>query len=254
MIKLPEADGTLTPYVPRDTAETFPADPAPFRTRSMLATAHVLGDPLADNEPLGPVGPTPPPQKLDWDATLAFRRHLWSHGFTLCEGMDTAHRGMGVDWPLAAELIRRCGAEARAVGGRMAAAVLTDQIEPFEPCTLKDVQAAYEEQLAVVEEAGAQPVIMCSPPPHRRRPRPRRLRRGVRRPDPSVGPAGDPALDHLRVGPPATPSTGATRSPSRPTTPCWTSSAPTRARSTASRSAPRTSTARSPGGPSCPRA
>ncbi|MGW4088057.1 DUF993 family protein [Streptomyces sp. NPDC004822] len=163
MIKLPEADGSLTTYEPDHTAPTHPADPTPFRTRSMLATAHVLADPLADNEPLGPVGPTPPPQKLDWDATLAFRRHLWSYGFTLCEGMDTAHRGMGVDWPLAAELIRRCGAEARAVGGRMAAAVLTDQIEPFEPCTLKDVQAAYEEQLAVVEEAGAQPVIMCSP-------------------------------------------------------------------------------------------
>ncbi|MGV9317034.1 DUF993 family protein [Streptomyces sp. NPDC003691] len=163
MITLPEADGTLTAYRPDHPADTRPADPTPFRTRSVLATAHVLADPLATNEPLGPVGPTPPPQTLDWDATLAFRRHLWSHGFTLCEGMDTAHRGMGVDWPLAAELIRRCGAEARAVGGRMAAAVLTDQIEPFEPCTLKDVRAAYEEQLAVVEEAGAQPVIMCSP-------------------------------------------------------------------------------------------
>ena len=94
---------------------------------------------------------------------MAFRRHLWSLGFTLCEGMDTAHRGMGVDSPLAAELIRRCGAEARAVGGRMAAAVLTDQLEPFESYTLKEVEAAYAEQMQVVEDAGAQPVIMASP-------------------------------------------------------------------------------------------
>ncbi|MFF8847824.1 DUF993 family protein [Streptomyces sp. NPDC015127] len=163
MIRLPEADGTLTAYEPVRTSAVRPADSAAFRSRSVLATAHVLADPLADNEPLGPVGPTPPPQSLDWDATLAFRRHLWSYGFTLCEGMDTAHRGMGVDWPMAAELIRRCGAEAKAVGGRMAAAVLTDQIEPFEPCTLKEVQAAYETQMEVVEEAGAQAVIMCSP-------------------------------------------------------------------------------------------
>jgi hypothetical protein len=163
MIKLPGADGTLSVYHPSQTAPTFTPNPDPFRTRSVLATAHVLGDPLADNEPFGPPGGSPPPQTLDWDATLAFRRYLWSFGFTLCEGMDTAHRGMGLDWPGAKELIQRCGAEARAVGGRMAAAVLTDQLEPFAPCSLADVQAAYEEQLEVVEAAGGQAVIMCSP-------------------------------------------------------------------------------------------
>jgi hypothetical protein len=163
MIKLPETDGTLTTHEPVYAPKVHPAKSTPFQTRSVLATAHVLADPLAENEPLSPMGPTPPQQSLDWDTTLAFRRYLWSYGFTLCEGMDTAHRGMGLDWPLAAELIRRCGAEAKAVGGRMAAAVMTDQIEPFEPCTLKEVQAAYEEQLAVVEGAGALPVIMCSP-------------------------------------------------------------------------------------------
>jgi hypothetical protein len=163
MIKLPESDGTLTAYEPRQAPRVFAApDSTPFQTRSVLATAHVLGDPLAENEPLGPVGIEPPPQALDWDASMAFRRHLWSYGFTLCEGMDTAHRGMGLDWPLAAELIRRSGAEARAVGGKIAAAVYTDQLEPFSPANLSEVQAAYEEQLAVVEEAGAQPVIMCS--------------------------------------------------------------------------------------------
>jgi len=163
MIRLPESDGTLLAYQPAQVPRGFTPERTPFRTRSVLATAHVLGDPLADNEPFGPPGGPPPPQSLDWDATLSFRRYLWSQGFTLCEGMDTAHRGMGLDWPDAAELIRRCGAEARAVGGRMAAAVLTDQLEPFAPYSLKEIQAAYEEQLELVESAGAQPVIMCSP-------------------------------------------------------------------------------------------
>lgn len=163
MIKLPESDGTLTAYEPTQVPRAFSPDPTPFRARSVLATAHVVGDPLAENEPFGPPGLTPPPQSLDWDATLAFRRYLWSQGFTLCEGMDTAHRGMGLDWHGAAELIRRCGAEAKAVGGSMVAAVLTDQLEPFSPYSLKEIQAAYEEQLGVVEDAGGQGVIMCSP-------------------------------------------------------------------------------------------
>jgi hypothetical protein len=163
MIKLPEPDGTLTAYQPNPEPRVFTPDSTPFRTRSILATAHVLGAPLADNEPFGPPLGAPPPQELDWEATLAFRRHLWSYGYTLCEGMDTAHRGMGLDWPGAAELIRRCGDEARAVGGDMVAAVLTDQLDMLPPFTLKEIRGAYEEQLEVVEAAGARPVIMCSP-------------------------------------------------------------------------------------------
>ena len=58
------------------------------------------------------------PAAVDWDATLAFRRHLWSHGLGVAEAMDTAQRGMGLDWAGAAELIRRSAAEAKAVGGR----------------------------------------------------------------------------------------------------------------------------------------
>ncbi|MEU5599317.1 DUF993 family protein [Streptomyces sp. NPDC020298] len=163
MIKLPEPDGTLTSYQPNPSPREFTAVGTPFRERSILATAHVVGDPLAPNEPFGPpVGP-PPEQRLDWDATLAFRRHLWSYGYTVAEALDTSHRGMGLDWPGAAELIRRSGAEARAAGGRLAAAITTDQLDPFAQHSLKDVAAAFEQQLEVVEEAGAQAIIMCSP-------------------------------------------------------------------------------------------
>ncbi|MFC6061752.1 dihydrodipicolinate synthase family protein [Streptomyces ochraceiscleroticus] len=126
----------------------------PFTSRTVFAAAHVVADPNADTTPDGPA-------VLDWDATLAFRRHLWSHGLGVAEAMDTAQRGMGLDWATAAELIRRSAAEARAVGGRIACGVGTDQLPPGE-AGLSDVRAAYEEQLALVEEAGGQPILMAS--------------------------------------------------------------------------------------------
>jgi hypothetical protein len=94
---------------------------------------------------------------VDWDATLAFRHHLWSHGLGVAEAMDTAQRGMGLDWPAAAELIRRSAAEK---AGRICAGVATDHLTG--EFGLDDVLKAYSEQLDVVQEAGAQPVLMCS--------------------------------------------------------------------------------------------
>ena len=94
---------------------------------------------------------------VDWDATLAFRHHLWSHGLGVAEAMDTAQRGMGLDWPTAAELIRRSAAEK---AGRICAGVATDHLTG--EVGLDDVLNAYLEQLDIVQEAGAQPVLMCS--------------------------------------------------------------------------------------------
>ncbi|MFF0625387.1 dihydrodipicolinate synthase family protein [Streptomyces sp. NPDC004296] len=128
--------------------------PLPLRSRRVFAAAHVVADPHADTTPDGPAA-------LDWDATLAFRRHLWAHGLGVAEAMDTAQRGMGLDWAGAAELIRRSAAEARAVGGRLACGTGTDQLPSF-GASPADVRAAYEEQLAVAEDAGAQPVLMAS--------------------------------------------------------------------------------------------
>ncbi|QRX92385.1 dihydrodipicolinate synthase family protein [Streptomyces noursei] len=124
------------------------------RSRRVFAAAHVVADPRADTTPDGPAA-------LDWEATLAFRHHLWAHGLGVAEAMDTAQRGMGLDWPCAAELIRRTAAEARTVGGRLACGTGTDQL-PQTGATLADVRAAYEEQLALVEDAGAQPVLLAS--------------------------------------------------------------------------------------------
>ncbi|MFF8397323.1 dihydrodipicolinate synthase family protein [Streptomyces sp. NPDC016172] len=150
-IRLPGADGALRTYEPR--TEPLAVTPGtPFTSRTVFSAAHVVADPFADVSPDSPAA-------VDWDATLAFRRHLWSHGLGVAEAMDTAQRGMGLDWAGAAELIRRSAAEAKSVGGRIACGVGTDQIASG---SLAEVRAAYEEQLAVVEESGAQAILMAS--------------------------------------------------------------------------------------------
>ncbi|MFJ4362812.1 dihydrodipicolinate synthase family protein [Streptomyces chartreusis] len=150
-IRLPDFKGGLRAYEPR--AEPLALTPgAPLASRTVFSAAHVVADPYADTSPDAPAA-------VDWDATLAFRRHLWSHGLGVAEAMDTAQRGMGLDWAGAAELIRRSAAEAKAVGGRIACGVGTDQIAAG---SLGEVRAAYEEQLAVVEESDAQAILMAS--------------------------------------------------------------------------------------------
>jgi hypothetical protein len=150
-IHLPDASGRLRAYEPRREPLAL-ASGAPFTSRTVFSAAHVVADPYADVSPDSPAA-------VDWDATLAFRRHLWSHGLGVAEAMDTAQRGMGLDWAVAAELIRRSAAEAKAVGGRIACGVGTDQLAAG---SLEEIRKAYEEQLAVVEEAGAQAILMAS--------------------------------------------------------------------------------------------
>ncbi|GAB1329517.1 dihydrodipicolinate synthase family protein [Streptomyces sennicomposti] len=154
-LHLPDATGGLRAYAPR--TEPFAATAgAPLASRTVFSAAHVVADPFADASPDTPAA-------VDWDATLAFRRHLWSHGLGVAEAMDTAQRGMGLDWTGAAELIRRSAAEAKAVGGRIACGVGTDQLTGRSASvTPAGIRAAYEEQLAVVEESGAQAILMAS--------------------------------------------------------------------------------------------
>ncbi|MEH1013332.1 dihydrodipicolinate synthase family protein [Micromonospora sp. CPCC 206060] len=132
----------------------FPRPAGPPTSRIAYAAAHVVADPTAENVPGAPA-------VLDWDRTLAFRHHLWSHGLGVAEAMDTAQRGMGLDYPATRELIRRSATEARSVGGRIVAGVGTDQFPPGE-ASLTDIAAAYREQLDDVIAAGARPVLMCS--------------------------------------------------------------------------------------------
>lgn len=127
---------------------------AGFTSRIAYAAVPVTADPRAENVPGAPAA-------LDWEATLAFRRHLWSLGFGVAEAMDTAQRGAGLDYTATRELIRRSAAEARAAGGRIVAGVGTDQLPPGS-AAIGDIRKAYAEQLEDVQQAGAVPVLMCS--------------------------------------------------------------------------------------------
>ena len=129
------------------------AGTASATSRVAYAAAHVVADPLAENVPGAPA-------VLDWDATLSFRHHLWRHGLGVAEAMDTAQRGMGLDYPAVRELVRRSASEARSVGGRIVAGVATDQLDG--PATVAQILDAYREQLADVVSSGAVPVLMCS--------------------------------------------------------------------------------------------
>jgi hypothetical protein len=132
----------------------YEVPPGPPRGRTAFAAAHVVADPTAENGPGARA-------VLDWDATLAFRRHIWGLGLGVAEAMDTAQRGMGLDYPAVRELVQRSAAEARAARGAIVAGVATDQLPPG-PATLQQITAAYREQLEDVVGVGVTPVLMCS--------------------------------------------------------------------------------------------
>ena len=154
-VDLPTADGKIVPFemsAPRAAAEP---PKRPFN-RIAFAAAHVVADPLADNDPWID-------SAIDWEATLAFRRHLWALGLGVAEAMDTAQRGMGLDWETSLELIRRSVAEARAIpGAALASGAGTDHLAPGPDTAIEEVIAAYEEQCAAVEDAGGRIILMAS--------------------------------------------------------------------------------------------
>ncbi|GII54540.1 hypothetical protein Pth03_29290 [Planotetraspora thailandica] len=128
----------------------------PPATRVAYAAAHVVADPRGDNGPGRPA-------VVDWEATLRFRRHLWSYGFRVADAMDTAQRNMGLDWPATSELIRRSAAEARTIGDPadlVACGAGTDHAP--DAGTLGAIIAAYAEQVETVRDAGAGVILMAS--------------------------------------------------------------------------------------------
>ena len=143
-IKLPTGE-----YAVREPGH-FEKPKKPF-TRKALAAAHVVADPLSTKEPWLEAA-------IDWDATLAYRRHLWSWGFGIAEAMDTAQRGMGLDWTNSLELIRRTVAEG---GGFVASGAGTDHL-PQGAHSLEKIVAAYEEQCAAIEKLGGRIILMAS--------------------------------------------------------------------------------------------
>ena len=153
-VRLPRAGGEVYDYTP--SGRFLYADGgAPPRSRLPYAAVHVVADPFADVSPASPAA-------IDWERTLAFRRHIWKYGLGVAEAMDTAQRGMGLDWEASKELIRRSVAEAKAVGGRIVCGAQTDHLAPGSARDLRDIEAAYEEQCEYVEKVGGQVVVMAS--------------------------------------------------------------------------------------------
>ena len=153
-LNLPIAGGKLAPYATKP-PRIFPAAKPPFN-RIAYAAAHVVADPLADRDPWLDAA-------IDWERTVAFRRHLWSLGLGVAEAMDTAQRGMGMDWKASLELIRRSLDAAKDFPGALiGCGVGTDHLEPGANVTIDDVIRAYEEQCAAVEKLGGRVVLMAS--------------------------------------------------------------------------------------------
>jgi Protein of unknown function (DUF993) len=151
-LNLPVAPGKLAPYTMQPPRK-FPAAKPPFN-RIAYAAAHVVADPLADADPWLEAA-------IDWERTVAFRRHLWSLGLGVAEAMDTAQRGMGLDWPTSLELIRRTLEAARDFSGALTGCGAgTDQLDGG--ASLDDVIGAYEEQCAAIEKLGGHIVLMAS--------------------------------------------------------------------------------------------
>ena len=153
-LNLPIAGGQLAPYTTRP-PNSFPAAAPPFN-RMAYAAAHVVADPLADRDPWVDAA-------IDWDATMAFRRHVWSLGLGIAEAMDTAQRGMGLDWPTSLQLIQRTLEAARDFPGALVGSGAgTDHLVPGDSVTIDDVIAAYEEQCSAIEKLGGRIVLMAS--------------------------------------------------------------------------------------------
>jgi hypothetical protein len=152
-ISLPAAGRGLETYRLKG-PKAFAKPSKPF-TRIAYAAAHVVADPLSAKDPWLDAA-------IDWDATLAYRRHLWSWGFGVAEAMDTAQRGMGLDWDSSLLLIRKSVEVAKDFPGAfVASGAGTDHLPPGQH-SIEKIIAAYEEQCSAVEKAGSRIILMAS--------------------------------------------------------------------------------------------
>jgi hypothetical protein len=153
-IRLPKADGSLETFrlsAPRD----FPARLEGKLNRTAFSAAHTVADPRADCDPWLEAA-------IDWDRTIAYREHLWDLGLGVAEAMDTAQRGMGLDWKTSLELIRRSVGAAKARDALVFSGAGTDHLAPAAAQSRDDVIRAYEEQIAAIEALGGRIILMAS--------------------------------------------------------------------------------------------
>ena len=152
-LSLPTSDRRLASYTTR-APRSWPGKPANPFNRVAIAAAHVVADPLAQVDPWLDA-------PLDWDATIAYRRHLWQLGFGVAEAMDTAQRGMGLDWKTSLELIRRSVEAAKSEGAMVFSGAGTDHLAPG-IYSVDAVIGAYEAQIEAIEKLGGRVILMAS--------------------------------------------------------------------------------------------
>ena len=156
LIKLPAANGRMENYRLQGPQQFVTATSPAQLTRVAYSAAHVVADPLAAINPSLDCA-------VDWDATIAYRQYLWRMGLGVAEAMDTAQRGMGMDWPQSLELIRRSTDAARDIpGALLASGCGTDQLASEDTRSIDDVIRAYEEQMAAIEAVGGRLILMAS--------------------------------------------------------------------------------------------
>src|SRR6202040_2959915 len=154
-LKLPKADRGIETYR-LAASRTFPSRLEGTLNRVAFPAAHGVADPFADVDPWLNAA-------IDWDRTIAFREHVWDLGLGVAEAMDTAQRGMGLDWPTSLELIERSVRAAKARGNALVfSGAGTDHLAPEDAKSLDDVIRAYEEQIAAIEKAGGRIILMAS--------------------------------------------------------------------------------------------
>jgi hypothetical protein len=153
-LKLPKADRSIETYR-LAASRTFPAKLEGPLNRIAFSAVHTVVDPFADNDPWLSAA-------VDWDKTIAFREHVWDLGLGVAEAMDTAQRGMGLDWPTSLELITRSVSAAKRRNGLVFSGAGTDHLPVEDAKNLDDVIRAYEEQVSAVEKVGGRIILMAS--------------------------------------------------------------------------------------------
>lgn len=153
-LKLPKAGRSIETYQ-LAASRTFPARLEGPLNRIAFSAVHMVADPFADNDPWLSVA-------VDWDKTIAFREHVWDLGLGVAEAMDTAQRGMGLDWPTSLELITRSVSAAKRRNALVFSGAGTDHLAVEDARTMDDVIRAYEEQISAVEKVGGRIILMAS--------------------------------------------------------------------------------------------
>jgi len=154
-LKLPTAGGAMETYR-LAASRSLPAKLEGLLNRVAFSAAHVVANPFADVDPWLTAA-------VDWDKTIAFREHIWDLGLGVAEAMDTAQRGMGLDWPTSLELIQRSVKAAKAKGNALVfSGAGTDHLAAEDAKSLDDVIRAYEHQIAAIEKAGGRIILMAS--------------------------------------------------------------------------------------------